>query len=941
MANYDLFMSYSRRDKDFVQKLHGAIEETGRDVWIDWENIPLTAEWFEEIKRGIEGSDAFVFIITPDSICSEVCQEELKYSLEHNKRLVPILRRDLTLDERRGLNEALSSHNWIYFREEDDFQVSFNALISALNTDLEHTRAHTRLQMRAVEWDARNRDPSYTLRGQDLADALTWKEQATTPPLKEPQITELQREYIAASRVAERNRQRERVFLGVISVLLFVAVAALGLAVTQYFRAQGEADRAQAEANRAQRLSLAANAQIALDNSNRDLAIALALRANADAQPLTEAERALSDAAYSRGTRLVFRGHTRDVYSVAFSPDGRLALSGSADATVRLWEVATGQEVRPPFTGPESSVYAVAFSPDGTRVAAGDDSGKLWVWDVESGQRLWVPTQQHLGRIREVRFVDNDSLVTGGNDGVARWWDAHTGEVLLTFEGAAGPVVALPINPANGCLLIYALEDAPRLLGLRDECTVRLFARQRVTYIVELDGADAIFTPDGRQVLSAAGINLRLWNVETGETIREFVGHGGNVNNLAIDAAGRFAVSSARRENSMRLWNVASGTELARFEGHSGVVQAVAISPDGRFALSGSVDGTVRVWDLFNGAQIREYSNADTNEVYGLDYSPGGEYVVNAGTGGLIQLWHLATGEVVRTFQVNADRVWVVKFNPLGGTLLSGGEGEHRALRLWDIESGRLLREFIGHTETITTATFTLDGQGILTGSNDRTIRYWDAETGQALRVFEGPEHNDGQLRSLAMHPDGARFAAGADDVRLIDLASGAVLQTYRKDGRRSTDRVNALDFSPDGRLLVTGGADATITLWAVESGQRLRVFEGHTSQVRSVMFSNDGQRLLSSSADSTVRVWDVSSGLEVRRFTGHRAWVNAALFSPDNAYAISGAWDNRLILWNIHDLNGLIAWIAQNRYSRDLTCNERSIYLVEERGSVCVAEGS
>ncbi len=95
----DVFISYSRKDKDFVLALHQALEERGKDTWVDWEDIPLTAEWRKEIYAGIEHADAFAFVISPDSIASEVCNQELDHATTHNKRLVPVVRR--TVDTKR------------------------------------------------------------------------------------------------------------------------------------------------------------------------------------------------------------------------------------------------------------------------------------------------------------------------------------------------------------------------------------------------------------------------------------------------------------------------------------------------------------------------------------------------------------------------------------------------------------------------------------------------------------------------------------------------------------------------------------------------------------------------------------------------------------------------------------------------------------------------
>src|SRR5687768_359354 len=115
----DVFISYSRKDQEFARRLHGALTAQGHDVWVDWEDIPLTAEWLKEIYRGIEEAGAFVFVISPDSLASEVCRQEVDYALANNKRIIPVVRREV---DYKHVPHVLSRHNWIFFRDGDDFE---------------------------------------------------------------------------------------------------------------------------------------------------------------------------------------------------------------------------------------------------------------------------------------------------------------------------------------------------------------------------------------------------------------------------------------------------------------------------------------------------------------------------------------------------------------------------------------------------------------------------------------------------------------------------------------------------------------------------------------------------------------------------------------------------------------------------------------------------
>ncbi|MFN7717133.1 MAG: toll/interleukin-1 receptor domain-containing protein, partial [Pseudanabaenaceae cyanobacterium] len=193
----DAFISYSRKDKEFVSVLYAAFERSRKNIWVDWNNIPLTSDWWAEIKKGIEAADTFVFVISPDSIASEVCAKEILHAVRHNKRLFPIVRRDATNFEVGNIaHDAIKKHNWLMFREQDDFESAFQNLIETISLDLEHLHRHTRLLLRAIEW-SNGRSDSLLLRGDDLTSAEQWLAESEG---KSPLPTELQETYIKNSR---------------------------------------------------------------------------------------------------------------------------------------------------------------------------------------------------------------------------------------------------------------------------------------------------------------------------------------------------------------------------------------------------------------------------------------------------------------------------------------------------------------------------------------------------------------------------------------------------------------------------------------------------------------------------------------------------------------------------------------------------------------------
>ena len=218
----NVFISYSRRNSEFVRKLNNALRRQGRETWVDWQDIPRGEEWLNEIHRGIENADAFVFVVSRHSLTSEICNDEVSYALEHNKRVMPLILEtieDVVFNEVAGRwitvpweqqardNWAAIRHlNWIFFTDEANFDQELSALMDALDTDQEHVQAHTRYLVRALEWDRGGQKPSLLLHGDEIDVAEAWLSASKTNE-SPPAPNSLHEAYIAESRGEETRRQ--------------------------------------------------------------------------------------------------------------------------------------------------------------------------------------------------------------------------------------------------------------------------------------------------------------------------------------------------------------------------------------------------------------------------------------------------------------------------------------------------------------------------------------------------------------------------------------------------------------------------------------------------------------------------------------------------------------------------------------------------------------
>jgi hypothetical protein len=281
-------------------------------------------------------------------------------------------------------------------------------------------------------------------------------------------------------------------------------------------------------------------------------------------------------------------GHFAPVYGGAFSPDGKKAVSASADGSLRLWDTKTGKEQRR-FDGHSGRVWCVAFAPDGRRIASGGFDGSVRIWDLVTGRE--TRRFSHNDYVRSVAFSqDGRFVLSGGDDKMLRLWNLATGKEERGFKGHDHFVWSVAIS-----------RDGKRALSASLDKTVRLWNVETGDELKKLTGhTDTVlsvaFSPEGRRALSGStDKTLRLWNLETGDSMATFSGHKGYVHSVAFSPDGRRALS-AGQDNSVRLWDVLTGEQLRVLEGHRDQVWFVTFSRDGRLALSSGQDNVVRIW---------------------------------------------------------------------------------------------------------------------------------------------------------------------------------------------------------------------------------------------------------------------------------------------------------------------------------------------------------
>ncbi|WP_346294108.1 eIF2A-related protein [Sphaerothrix gracilis] len=526
---------------------------------------------------------------------------------------------------------------------------------------------------------------------------------------------------------------------------------------------------------------------------------------------------------------------------VAFSPDGKQLVTRSHDTSVRLWDIEQQQYVRT-FTGHEAWVISVAFSPDGKQFATGSQDTTVRLWDVAQ-QRCIHIFIGHSKMVRSVAFSpDGKYLATGSNDTTVRLWDVAQQRCIHIFIGHSKMVRSVAFSP-----------DGKHLATGSNDTTVRLWdvAQQRCIHIFIGHSKmvrSVAFSPDGKYLATGSGdTTIRLWDTGQQQCIHTFTGHTAWVRSVAFSPNGKW-LATGSRDTTIRLWDLEQQQCIHTFTGHAAWIISIAFSPDGKWLATGSRDAIVQLWDTRQ-RQCIHTSNSHTAWVSTVAFSPDGKWLATGSGDTTVQLWDIEQWKCIYTFKDNNDWIISVAFSPNGKWLAVGTADA--TLQLWDIEQIRCIYTFDGHSAEVISTVFSPNGEWLATGSGDGTVRLWDINRRQCAHTFTG--HND-WVNAVAFSPNGKFLAAGGGNgIILWDVQQRQCAYAFNDQN----DWVNAVAFSPDGKWLATGSEDATVRLWDMKQRQCVHTFLGHTAAINSIAFSPDGKWLATGSGDSSVRLWD------------------------------------------------------------------------------------
>lgn len=583
----------------------------------------------------------------------------------------------------------------------------------------------------------------------------------------------------------------------------------------------------------------------------------------------------LWDVATAREMR-TYIGHNATVRTITFSPDGKTFATGSNDKTVKLWDMASGKLLKT-FKG-DNRITSVVFTSDAKHIIFGGYSKTAKIYDVFANKltrEFKVKPNTSTGTGIDIKISKNNKEILVSEDNrQAILVDFATGKIKKTYKsvekGSCGGCGTFAKFSPNEKYIIMASHNGPLVIFNKKTGLVIK------TIIKDIDNISSIdISNDGNKILLSEGKEIFTYNF-SGKLLKKIKAHKKEINYAEFSPSGKYIIS-ASNDGSAILWKASSEKKNKTFIGYLNTGDYgtkldkesywehwartyfdfktnIKLSPDGKLLLIGKKDSIAKVLNFETGKTVFNLKG-HTGAVICFDFSPDGKYIATGSSDKTIKIWDTNEGKLLKTLKNHWDMVFSVHFNKDGTKLLSSSwDG---SVILWNLKTGKIEKKF--KDVKAYTSNFSEIGNYIVTGGFDKKFSFWEIDTKEKFRDYIG--HTD-VVTSFDFSPDGKNIVSASWDgkANVFDVISG--FQKMQLIGHN--DKINSVLYSKYGKYIFTGSSDGTIKMWNTKNGKEIKTFTGHKSAVTSLQITPDNQSLVSCSIEGVIKVWEIANAKEI-----------------------------------------------------------------------------
>ncbi|MEW8250061.1 MAG: NB-ARC domain-containing protein [Candidatus Thiodiazotropha sp.] len=665
----------------------------------------------------------------------------------------------------------------------------------------------------------------------------------------------------------------------------------------------------------------------------------------------------------------IMKGHIGSVEALAILADGRRAVSGSEDYTLRLWDLENNRVIRT-YEGHQGVVYAVTITPDEMRILSASDDRTIRLWDLESGRLLLVLSGHTLAVQGVAVATDGKYAASVSEDGTVRRWNLNTGQSERLFKGLYHQLNSVAITPDNRCLAFGVGDWSIMLLNLTDnQESKRLEGHTGVVRTLAI-------APDGDLLVSGADDHtLRVWSIATGVCLGSLQGHTGSVETVAFTADGKNVISGSR-DRTLRVWRLETFETLRILEGHSGYVKSLAIAAASGRTISGSTDRSIRHWDIET-ATLRQTRQAHLEAVSHLSISPNGDYAISSSQDNDLVVWRMQSNSTTidQTAEPGCDIVpdrigslsgqggWirVLRITPDGSRAVTGS-ADH-TLRIWNLSELSPSHVLKGHTRDIRGLALSADGSRGVSISRDKTIRVWDLASGRWIRALVSKDNKralsalkvgdallEELLDELEVTPTvdiidkpinhNAQIVISRDGSQVVFCANGIVCVWDVNTGHTMLKEIGDFEctlmtYDADERRVILGSLFGSCIVCALDESSKLVRNEPCKGAILDIAVTPDGEYAITAGRDDTIKVWELDSGRERMCFNGNVGKVDTVAISPNGDYAYS-VYHDTLMAYDLNRSSFIAAMTLDHQITAiGVTPNGKYIAVGDQSGYV------